>query len=69
MAEVYQQPRPALWPRRLAAVYNAAHPQKTDRAAYEMECVRHPRGTGKFNVVGEGGFLMLDPLGQGVLCG
>jgi hypothetical protein len=50
-------------------VYNAAIPQETDRAAYEwITCdTRAEWETQK--VIVEGGFLMLDPVGQGVLCG
>jgi hypothetical protein len=42
--------------------------KKTDRAAYEWNTC-DTRAEWKLNVVGEGGFLMLDPVGQGVLCG
>jgi hypothetical protein len=42
--------------------------RKTDRSAYEGNTC-DTRAAWKLNVVGEGGFLMLDPLGQGVLYG
>ena len=58
----------ARWPSRLGAVYNAAHPQEpTARRTNGTRAT--PVRNWKLNVVAEGGFLMLDPVGQGVLCG
>jgi hypothetical protein len=42
--------------------------RKTYRAAYERNACATRAGL-EIQVVGEGGFLMLDPVGQGVLCG
>jgi hypothetical protein len=67
MGEVYQHPRRPLWPSRLAAVYNAATAKPPARRTKWNTC--GTRAELELNVIGEEGFLMLDPLGQGVLCG
>jgi hypothetical protein len=57
----------ASWPK--AFVYNAAIPKETDRAACEwIACGARVEWETQTMIV-EGGFLMLDPVGQGVLCG
>jgi hypothetical protein len=51
----------------LAAVYNAGF-RKDHCAAYERTTCG-TRAEFNFKMIAEGGFLMLDPVGQEVLCG